>query len=290
MKSRAITSIAGLAVIAVFALSSLSSCGRFRELREGKIVAKVGRHCLYSSELSAYIPDGITPEDSTAMALQYINSWATDLLFTDLALKELPKGDKDISKSLEEYRRALLKHRYEQNYVSERLDTLVTEAEIEQYYESHKDIFKLETPIMKVRFMTISSDSPSLEMIRKKMSSDKPEDLLEADSLAYSAALRYTDYAGRWVNAIVLSREFGTDYVTLLSSLKNGFIEIPDGDGLVRIAYVADMIRVGKTGPLEYFAETVKDIILSERKHLLLNGLERDLLEEARSQENFVIY
>ena len=36
--------------------------------------------------------------------------------------------------------------------------------------------------------------------------------------------------------------------------------------------------------------EMIKDIILSTRKQALLSSLERDLLENARSQENFVVY
>lgn len=278
-----------LAAVAVFSVT-LPSCGRIRELTEGDVVAKVGKHKLYASALAEYIPDGISPEDSTSMALQYINSWATDLLFTDLAMKELPKSERDVSASLEEYRRTLLKYRYEQEYVRERLDTLVTEDEIERYYADHKDNFKLETPIMKVRFMAIAKDSPNLPVIRKKMSSDKSDDLIEADSLAFSSAVRYNDYGGRWVNAIVLSREFGTDYVTMLSTLRNGFIEMPGQGETVRIAYVAEMLKTGQTGPLDYFHDSIKDIILNIRKHRLLDGLEQDLLYKARSQENFVIY
>ena len=122
------------------------------------------------------------------------------------------------------------------------------------------------------------------------MASDRSEEQMEADSMAFSSALRYTDFGGKWVGLVSLSREFGTDYGTVLSAMKNGLVEIPDGNGNLNIAYISSIMRAGETGPVEYYRERIRDIILSTRKQSLLSGLERDLIENARSQENFVIY
>ena len=54
------------------------------------------------------------------------------MLFMDMAETELSKGEKDVSREIESYRRSLLKYRYEQKYVNQRLDTAVTEADIEK--------------------------------------------------------------------------------------------------------------------------------------------------------------
>ena len=69
-------------------------------------MAKVGSHKLYDTELNAYIPDSASPEDSMKLALQYINSWATDMMFNDLADKELSKSEKNVDKELEAYRQS----------------------------------------------------------------------------------------------------------------------------------------------------------------------------------------
>ena len=72
--------------------------------------------------------------------------------------------------------------------------------------------------------------------------------------------------------------------------LKDGVVEIPDDNGNLNIAYIGSLKKAGETGPVEYYRERIKDIILSTRKQALLNGLERDLIENARNLENFVIY
>ena len=244
----------------VIVLPWLNSCKTITSfVHDGRVVAKIGNHKLYASDLNAYIPDSASPEDSTRLALQYINSWASDMAFIDVAEKELSKSEKNVDKELEDYRRSLLKYRYEQKYVNQRLDTAVTDAQIEKYYEAH-----IET--------------------------DKPEDQMEADSVASYSAFRYTDFGGKWIDLVRLSREFGTDYGTVFSMLKDGVVEIPDDNGNLNIAYIGSLKKAGETGPVEYYRERIKDIILSTRKQALLNGLERDLIENARNQENFIIY
>ena len=280
-----------IAVIVLLAMTSCETVTSFvRELRYGQVVAKVGSHRLYASELASYIPDSASPEDSTRLALQYINTWASDQLFTDVAERELSKFEKNVDSELEDYRHSLLKYRYEQKYVNQRLDTAVTKAQIEKYYDDHAENFKLSLPIAKAVYMNISADSPNLEIIKKKMRSDKPEARIEADSIAFSSAFRYTDFGDRWVDLVKLSREVGTDYGTLLSQVRDGYAELPDGNGNLNIVYFFSLMRAGQTGPVEYFEEQIRDIILSTRKQALLSRLERDLIENARNQENFVIY
>ena len=280
-----------IAVIVLLAMTSCETVTSFvRELRYGQVVAKVGSHRLYASELASYIPDSASPEDSTRLALQYINTWASDQLFTDVAERELSKSEKNVDSELEDYRHSLLKYRYEQKYVNQRLDTAVTKAQIEKYYDDHAENFKLSLPIAKAVYMNISADSPNLEIIKKKMRSDKPEARIEADSIAFSSAFRYTDFGDRWVDLVKLSREVGTDYGTLLSQVRDGYAELPDGNGNLNIVYFFALMRAGQTGPVEYFEEQIRDIILSTRKQALLSRLERDLIENARNQENFVIY
>ena len=269
----------------------LPSCRAIKDfMHDGDVVASVGQHKLYLSELEAYIPNGVAPEDSANLADQYIRSWATAQLYVDMAAQQLSKSEKDVSRELEDYKNSLLRYRYEQRYVNERLDTTVARVEIEKYYESHEDLFVLDIPILKARFLDIMEDSPNYETIRRRMSSNKYEDIAEADSLAYSSALRYADWSDRWIDAVTLAREFGTDYGTMLSKLSGSFIEMREERGDIKIAYVLETRKAGTLAPLDYCEDRIRDIIISNRKHALLTTLEQDLLDDALAKENFIIH
>lgn len=260
------------------------------ELFGDEVVARVGDHRLLRSALASYIPAGVSAEDSIGLSQQYIQAWAEELLFLDMADAQLSKEEKDVSLELEEYRRTLLKYRYEERYINERLDTLISDEEVRTYYQDHQDRFRVDRPLLKARYMVIPSNSRSLKTIKALMASEDAAETLAADSLAFTAALRYVDSSDNWMDAILLAREMGTDEVSLMKALRNRFIEIPDDAGNLRVAYIADMVRKGDPAPLEYCAERIREIILSARKHDLVSGLERDLLMDARNKGKFVIY
>ena len=260
------------------------------ELFGDAVVARVGEHRLMRSELTAFIPAGVSSEDSLALAQSYIKSWAEDLIFLDMAEKHLSDEEKDVTKDLEDYRRTLLKYRYEERYINDRLDTLISDEAVRNYYREHMDKFLVDRPLLKVRYMIIPADSRSLKTIRELMSSDDAMDAIAADSLAFTAALRYVDSSDAWMDAIILARELGTDEVSMMSALRNRTIEFKGDDGLLRVAYVVDMVQKGSPAPLDYCEERIKDVLLSARKHELVGGLERDLLNDALAKGKFVIY
>ena len=278
-------------IILGIVLSALTSCRAISSfLSDDEIVAQVGQDRLFRSDVEKVVPAGMAAEDSTRMALQYINSWASEQVYLKIAEEQLSKSEKDVTRELEDYRKSLLKYRYEQLYVNERLDTAVTQEDIEQYYLAHQDKFILERPIIKARYLNIDSESPSLKPIRKRMSSDDANELMEADSLAFSSALKFTTWEDRWIDAAVLAREYATDYSQVLSKMNKGWIEVVDTVGYMRLTYVSEMMARGAVAPVEYCSDNIRDIIISARKQELIMNLERDLLNDARENGQFVIY
>ena len=278
-------------IILGIVLSALTSCRAISSLlHDDEVVAEVNGVKLYRAELDAVIPNGISAADSAALAMKYIDTWASDHVYLKIAEQQLSKSEKDVTKELEDYRKSLLKYRYEQLYVNERLDTTVTDEMVDEYYEAHADKFVLQRPIVRARYLNILADSPVLKQLRKMMKSSEPNDLVEADSLAYSSALKFMTWNNDWVDAALLAGEFGTDYNSMLASMSGGWIEQKDTTGYLKLAYIPEMIGRGRQAPVDYCAPMIKDMIISARKQALISGLERDLLEDARENGNFTIY
>lgn len=272
-------------------LPVLASCRTISNfLLKDQVVAEVGKEKLFRSDLDALIPDGLTYDDSLRLSRQYINAWASDIVYVTIAQEQLSKTERDVTKELEEYRKSLLKYRYEQLYVNERLDTAVSDDMVEEYYNSHKETFRLDRPLVKARFMKIHSNSPMLEVIRKKMQSQEPEELMEADSLAFSSAVKFTTWDNLWQDVIVLARELGVGHDEVLELMRDGWIRQDDTTGFTSLAYISEIVRSGEYAPLDYASPNIKDIIISTRKQSLIYSLEQDLLKEARESGKFVIY
>ena len=271
-------------------LPALTSCRAISSfLSKEEAVAEVGSARLYRSDLNAVIPKGIAYEDSVRLAKSYINTWALDQVFLSIAEQQLSKSEKDVTRELEDYRTSLLKYRYEQLYVNERLDTAVSDDKVEEYYEAHKDKFILRRPLVKARFLKISAESPTLKELKKKMSSEEVNDLFDADSLAYSSALKFEIWQNNWVDIALVASELGMDYTSVLASMKGKWVERTDTTGIMTVAYISEIISEGHVAPIEYSTPSIKDMIISVRKQQLVSTLERDLLNEARENGQFVI-
>ena len=278
------------AVASLLLLTAVSCEMASSLVHDDQPVARVGKENLYRSEIEGRIPGMMSPEDSAGFAERYIRLWAMDRLYADVAEKQLSKSELDVSAELESYRRSLLRYRYEQRYLNDRLDTLISDRQISDYYEAHEADFTLREPLMKIRFVDIMKDSPDLDEILALMSSDGHGDLARADSLARVSALRYFDNSGSWMSASDLARYFGTSASEMLDAMDEDMIIIePENRGDILAAYVCDMVESG-TAPLEYCTPVIRDIILSNRKHELLAALERDLLDEALDSKQFVIF
>ena len=272
-------------------LSALTSCRAISSLlHDHGVVAQAEGVKLYRAELDALIPKGLSPEDSTELARKYITTWASDLIYQKVAQQQLSKSERDVTKELEDYRKSLLKYRYEQLYVNERLDTAVADELVEEYYAAHPEKFMLQRPLLRARYLNIAKDSPAIKSLTKMMKSSDPNVLVEADSVAYSVALKFTTWNNEWIDAAALAGEFGTDYNTMLQSINNGWIESADTTGYLKLAYIPEILHKGELAPIEYSAPDIKDIILSARKQALIATLERDLLNDARENGNFIIY
>ena len=282
MRKPLIWMLAALLLCSCHAISSL--------VHDDEAVAQVGGNILYKSELERFIPNMIPVEDSIRLAEQYINSWAMDQLYLDVAESQLSRAELDVSGELENFRRSLLKYRYQQRYINDRLDTLITDEQIRRYYSAHEAEFELRRPVLRVRFVDVMKASPNKDAILRMMRSEDYDDVQRADTLAKSTALRYFDSADNWMDAGELAKFFGLDYIEMLSHLKGDMIkyEPEDRDDLMA-AYVLEIRRTG-TAPLEYCASRIRDILMSARKHELMNSLERDLLKDALENKKFVVY
>ena len=270
---------------------ALTSCEQMRSTwhRHDRI-ARIGGEILYESDINALLPPGSTPEDSTAFVQQYINTWALSRLLLLKAKDELPKAEKDVSAQVEEFRSNLLGYRYEKFYIESRLDTVVSESEMMDYYEQHKESYVLKYAIFKGRVVTILTKSPYYDMFKNSYLATKPADVKSLEELCYASAEKYTDFEKQWVPLSALAGEINMDEGLCKSKFQGGtHSEIEDG-GTTYFVYIEDMIPSGNVSPFEFNREHIRETIISKRKQNLLSTLERDLLEDARIDNTLKLY
>ena len=274
----------------IIAALLVGSCTLYETVTKGEKVAQVGRAALYKTDIEKIIPKGIAKHDSITLVRQYIDSWAIKQLMLQKAEEQLPKSEKDVAQLLEDYRMQLLVFRYENKFVEERLDTMVSVLERQEYFNAHQGSFEGKNGVFKGRVVKMQNSSPNLQVMRKLAQDRETEDLEELEELAYNSAYRYSNYDNGWVDLNVVAKETGAqlDELQQLMAQHKGVVEVKD-TVYTNIIQVLEYVPPGDVTPFEYNSEKIKEIIISKRKQELLAALQRDILNDALNNNKLKI-
>lgn len=120
----------------------LVSCGDNQIPKEA--VARVNGTYLFEEDLDGLLKKGVSKHDSALIVTNFIENWATQQLLLDRAKINLPLETQDKFELLvKDYREKLYIKAYKDALISRDLDTLFPDYQIEAFYMTHPDMFKL---------------------------------------------------------------------------------------------------------------------------------------------------
>jgi hypothetical protein len=252
-------------------------------------VARVHQSYLYQKDLAGVLEQAASREDSANVVQRYIDSWIKkQLLFYEADRKA--KLDKDeLELRVREYRYQLLTYAYQKQYLDERLDTVVTEAQINEYYTQNTTNFELKQDIVKGLLLAVPEEAPNLAKARQWLRSGNPDDLdaLKSYAYTYAGAPRLSDSSWIDIGSLVSGSPFAEqDPRSLLA--KNRTAEAK-ADGTIYLLKVLDYKIADQLSPLEFVRGQIADIIINHRKMELQRQMEDQLMEEAQKNKDFEI-
>ena len=144
-------------------VSLLCSCKGTQPVDDADVLVKVKDRTLRRSEIKQQIPRGLSSADSMLLAESLERKWVKDALVYDVALRNLEGEDKaEVDKLVEEYRHSLIRYRYQEQLIKERLSSEFQESDMLSYYEENQKKFVLDKALVKGLFLKIPVDAPGL--------------------------------------------------------------------------------------------------------------------------------
>jgi hypothetical protein len=254
-------------------------------------IAQVGSLILYYDEMPKLIQRGINEADSAALFQNYINKWAKRQLLLQKAEDNLSPSLKDeIKKQLEETRANLVIYQYQRQMILEKLDTVLTDAEIENYYAANESSFVLTTDIVKALFIKLPLETPDLNKIKTLARSNDHKDLQQLETLCYQFAEKFDDFNEEWVPMDRISVELHQNIENEENFLKrNTFYETSDSASVYLIS-IRDYRLRSSLAPYEYVRDDIKRIIWNSRRFEFIQSLENGIYNDALKENNFKIF
>lgn len=276
-----------LFIIPIFFL--ISSCTTIAEDNSEKL-ASVGSTFLYEEELHDKLPKGLNKEDSIAFVEQYIDYWTKEQVILQKAEEVLSEESKDVNERLESYRKSLIIYTYEQAYIENRLDTTITNLEIEEYYNKNKKDFTLKGYIIKA-YYGIFSDSLDLTNQNNWYKLKKTDDYASLQGFSQIHSINYHLDTTSWIYFDeVLEKIPLENNIHISSFIKNKknihFVE----NGKAYYLNVLDYKLKDELSPLAFEKNKIKTIILNQRTQKLRKELNENLYKDALNKQDIVIY
>lgn len=260
----------------------LLSCRPDEDL-ENPIIVSVYEENLRKDDLISMMPENFTQADSSMLADQIINQWVTEKAVLTLAQKNLSEGQKNFSAKLEDYRNSLITYAYERELVNQKLDTVVSDREIEKFFNENIENFKLKNFILKSWFIEVSADAPKRRKLTAWFQSDDPQDAEKLDDYCKKFA-EFCFFDGEdWIYVDDLLKKVPLSVEDWGNFLKETSYYEFEKEGKLYLLRIFDYSIIGETAPLDLEREKVKNLIINKRKVDLVKKMRNDAVEEAYS-------
>ena len=266
------------AVLAGFLLCvvtiTMTSCAAFTKKQQAGAVVEVNGHYLYRSTLDA-LTVGLSSEDSLRVAQQYITQWAKDALLFDKAKSHTTP---EMEELVEDYRRTLYMHAYEEYLVERKMSKTISDSMALQIYAQMPDRFVLNESIVKGLMVVVPNDAPTIAKLRKWL---EKESLDNIEKYAYQNANGYELFTDRWLTTTDIMTHMPIERADLETKLKsNNQIEVTDSLKTYLLQVNEKHLR-GEQMPLEYARPQIEKIVLSARQVEFLQKERERLYNEA---------
>ena len=265
----------------------LSSCNELTSTKNDKLVSRVGENYLYESE----IPDFSFYEDSLIRKKVFIDSWARENILFDLSLVNLDqKSIINLDELIERYKRDLYINSYKDILINSMVDSIISDSEIDEYYDKNLNKFKLNEDLIKFRFVKIPLDNINLNKIRNGLIRFNSFDKKLIDSLSFQLA-SYNLNDSLWIT----KRDFfnQVDFVNYENQkkyVKKGQLISKRDSMYVNLLFIDDILQANSVAPRSYLSDRIKSTIYNNRKILLIKELNKDIINDAIKSKKYELY
>jgi hypothetical protein len=268
----------------------LTACTGFLKKKTERPLARVGSAYLYESDLAGVVPRGTPANDSLELTRSYIDSWVRKQLLLGQAMNNLPKEEMDFSAELEEYKNSLVIYAYENALVRQKLDTVVSDEDIENYYNANQNNFQLKDNIVQVQYVKLPANSQYIRQIKKLLNEDNPVSRNRLAELCTKNAGDYFLDDQNWISFSDVLKQVPIKTYNQEDFLNNNReIEYRDS-AFVYLVKIRDFKIKESISPLGFEKDRIRNILLNKRKLELIGRMQQDVYDKAQKRNDFEIY
>lgn len=261
----------------------------FPSFNDDEVIASVGEKSLYQSDIQSLFVSGMTPEDSLNMVKSYVDQWVRKEVKIAEAEKLFADNQDDIKELMEYYRTSLLMYKFDKEFVSQHIDTLVTSDQVSEYYREHRDEFTLAGPIVKARVVRLPAKLRNQAKLEEMFRSKKEVDYQNFVDVCAKNDYKLDDFTAAWTEFSEVLKHIPFDQKNFDEFLKKSSFYETEDDAYKYMMVIEAYRPTGDYSPLEMESSVIRKIILNGRRGNLIKALEDSLYSKAVQMNEITI-
>ena len=231
-----------------------------------EILVRVNDRLLMRDEIEAQIPKGISTADSLIRAENIIKKRIIDMLMDDVAYQNIGDEKAEIDRLVNEYRRSLIRHRYQERMVNDKVSADIRVYDQITWYEENKEQFILNENLIKGLFLKAPLSAPGLDNVRTWYVSGSEEALEKIEKYSLQNAIIYDYFYDRWVVFDEVMEKIPQRISNPVQYLKvNNHMEVSDSS-YIYFLNISDRLLAGNVAPFDYVQTQIQSMLINRRK------------------------
>ena len=240
-----------------------------------------------------YIEDIIFPSlqnDSSLIIETQTNQWIKNQLLLKLAYENVINVN-NVENQVLQYKNNLILFEYEKITYQNNIDFLVSDEELNTYYENNIKDFVLPFDLVKALYAKIPVDAPDIGSFRKIIKEYPDSDINEIRSYCFRFAEKSFLEDTIWVklDEIILNNPLLLINDKSQFLKRNTYVENVDKNHYFFLK-ILDKRLIGETSPLSFESNVINAIILNKRKQKLFDKLRDSIFVNSKKGIDYEIF
>lgn len=253
-------------------------------------VAKVDGKVLSKDELRSMLPQNIDASDSMSYVDAIVNKWVINQLKIREAEQLFSKDMNDIEKKVADYRMSLLVKKLDEYWTLSNIAAEITPQMVREYYDQHKDQFKLSSAIVRGVIVSFSNGYQRQAKLRSMMKADGKEK--REDFVAFC---KKSNFSIRLFDEWTLFSDF-MGYLPLATSekhdqlLNNKGVQEISQNGRIFLFRIYEAHYPGDAMPFEMTTDNINKILSNRIRREIVQQMEKKTYDDAVEQGKLKFY
>ena len=255
-----------------------------------RIIARAFDKELTSDEFKLMMPSNLHGKDSVEVSQNIIDAWIEKSVILHQAEVNLSDEDRDVEQQLEDYRTSIITYKYENALANEKLDTTVSNDEIEKYYNAHTNDFELKDNIIKVWYLKVKVGNSLLPKLKTLIKKSDSKSKAQLEELCQGNTENYYLKEDTWLLFDDMLKEIPIKTYDIEHFLQNNrLLEIND-KSFVYLVNIIDFKIKDSISPLAFEYQSIRNIILNKRRLEIIQNMRNDVMNEAKNNKEIEVF